>query len=296
MVFSVPSFVGVGDDYDKKADTGKKPGRTFLCPAPKLGTGPDALLDKTFKSVHEGDPYVEPGVAERRSKMEAAKKRINPSGFKLANPPKKGCGLGSYFGTFQDKPTPHETDYVVPRKGEVPARKKAEPRPILTNPTKVGTYGVSGTLLSGIGSDYVADFYDAKRQKEREDLERHKKLMKGAPWRGGGRKGYTFDEGEGTGVSTCYQLTQPLSPRAERKSTFECKGPEAPWRPGGKIPTRLPPVEYREDPYDGYDPRTESKGKKASTAPAGADRAGWKPSNAGQNDFWYTKSIAFARL
>jgi len=294
MVFSVPSFATVGDDYDKKTGPKKKAGRTFLCPAPKIGTGPDALLDKNFKSIHEGDPYVDTDKAERRAKMESVKKRVNPQGFRLASPPKKGCGLGSYFGTFQDKPTPHETDYIVPRKGEVPQRKKPEPRPILTNPTKAGTYGVAGTLLSDIGADYVADFYDAKRQKEREDLEHHKKAMKGAPWRGGGRKGFTFDEGQGTGVSTCYQLTQPLSPRADRKAAFECKGPEAPWRPGGKVPVRLPPVEYREDPYDGFDPRAQ-KGKKAETAPSGS-RAGWKPSNAGQQDFWYTKSIAFARL
>jgi hypothetical protein len=293
MVFSVPTFATVGDDYDKKPQQTKKPGRTFLTPGPKSGTLPDATFSKDYRSIHEGDPYIDQGTAERRVKMESVKKRLNPVGFRLSSPPKKACGLGSYFGTFQDKPTPHETDYVVPRKGEAPPRKPAAPRPMLTNPTRKGTYGVAGTLLSPIGQEYVADFYDSRRQKDREDHEKHKQLVKGAPWKGGGRKGYTFDEGEGTGVSTCYQLTKPLSPRHEHKATYQVKGPEAPWRPGGKLPVQLPPVEYREDPYDGYDPRTEPR-KKAETAPSGT-RAGWRP-NGQTNDFWYTKSIAFGRL
>jgi hypothetical protein len=284
MVFSIPTFATVGDDYDKKDEIKKKPGRTFL-----TGT---AKAEETFKSVHEGDPYVDPGTAERRAKLEAGKKRINPTGFRLASPPKKGAGLGSYFGTFQDKPTPHETDYVVPRKGEAVPRKQPEKRPIMTCASKQGGFGVAGTLLSPIGADYVADFYEARREKDRELHEQHKKLMKGAPWRGGGRKGYTFDEGAGTGASTCYQLTKPLEEKKVFKSAADCKGPEAPWRPGGRVPTKLPPVEYREDPFDGYDPR--SPPKKAGTAPSGT-RPGWRP-NGQTNDFWYSKSIAFGRL
>lgn len=293
MVFSIPSFATVGDDYDKKLPQAKKPGRTFLTPAPKAGTMPDACFDKEFKSIHEGDPYVEPGVAERRARIESEKKKVNAAGFRLASPPKKACGLGSYYGTFYESPLPHETDYIVPRKGEAPPRKSPEKRPIFTAPTKKGTFGVAGTLLSNIGTDYVADFYDAPRQKEREELEKHKKLQKGAPWKPqGNRIGYTFDEGQGTGVSTCYALTKPLEPKKEHKSTYQLKGPEAAWKPAGKIPARLPPVEYREDPFDGADPRQEPK-KKAAT-PANS-KPGWKP-NGNTNDTWYTKSIAFARL
>lgn len=294
MVFSIPSFTTVGDDYDKKIPVAKKPGRTFLTPAPKTGTLPDACFDKEFKSIHEGDPYVEPAVAERKARVESEKKKLSTNIFRLASPPKKGCGLGSYYGTFYDEPLPHETDYIVPRKGEAPPRKEPEKRPIFTAPVKKGTYGVAGTLLSNIGADHVADFYDAPRAKEREDQEKHKKLMKGAPWRpNGNRKGYTFDEGETTGVSTCYKLTKPLSPRKETKSNYQVKGPDNAWKPAGKIPARLPPVEYREDPYDGFDPREGPKKKAASAG--SSSKPGWKP-NGNTNDTWYTKSIAFARL
>lgn len=289
MVFSVPTFVGVGDNYDKAPAESRFKGKSMLAPGPK--SGQDATFDG-FKSIHQGDPFIDPGTAERRAKMEAAKKKVTSTGFRLSSPPKKGCGLGSYFGTFQDKPTPHETDYVVPRKGEAVTRKLPAPRPILTGPTKKGTYGVAGTLLSKEGTEYVADFYDARRQADRADLERHQKLMKGAPWRGGGRKGFTFDEGQGTGVSSCYALTKPLEEKKLPKSAAECKGPEAPWRPGGKVPVKLPPVEYREDPFDGYDPTSPKK--KASTAPGGA-RPAWRPQGQ-QGDTWFTKSIAFARL
>mmetsp|Transcript_23630 Transcript_23630/g.73203 ORF Transcript_23630/g.73203 Transcript_23630/m.73203 type:complete len:295 (-) Transcript_23630:540-1424(-) len=292
MVFSVPTFTTVGDDYDAKPKDAKKKGlKTMLGSGPKSGN--DATFDR-FKSIHEGDPYVEPGVAERRARLEAAKKKLTPSGFRLASPPQKAPGLGTHFGTFDAKPIPHETDYVVPRKGEAPPRKQPAPRPMLTNPTKKGTFGVAGTLLSKEGTDYVADFYDSKREADRKDHERHKQLMKGAPWRGGGRRGYTFDEGPGTGASTCYKLTKPLEEKKVRESKAAVKGPDAPWRPGGKVPKRLPPVDYREDPYDGYDPRAGPK-KKAETAPSGS-RPAWRPNAAGKGDTWYTKSVAFHGL
>lgn len=286
MVFSIPSFATVGDDYDKKPTESRFKGKTLI-PGAKKET-----FDE-FKSIHQGDPYVDSGTAERRAKLEASKKRVNGAVFRLASPPKKACGLGSYFGTFQDKPTPHETDYVVPRKGEAPPRKEPAPRPIFTNPTKKGTFGVAGTLLSKEGTEYVADMYEAKREAARKDLEEHKKAMKGAPWKGCGRRGYTFDEAAGTGASSCYALTKPLEEKKLPKSNAAVKGPEAPWRPGGKIPVKLPPVEYREDPFDGYDPAAEPR-KKASTAPSGS-RPSWRP-NGNQNDTWYTKSIAFGRL
>lgn len=289
MVFSVPTFSTVGDDYDAKPKDAKKRGlRAMLSSAPKSGT--DATFDR-FRSIHEGDPYVDPGVAERRAKLEAAKKKLTPSGFRLASPPQKAPGLGTHFGTFDAKPIAHETDYVVPRKGESPPRKQPAPRPILTNPSKKGTFGVAGTLLNKEGTEYVADFYEAKRMSEKADREKSKALMKGAPWKGGGRRGYTFDEGQGTGASTCYQLTKPLEEKKVRKSNAEVKGPDTAWRPGGKVPKKLPPVEYREDPYDGYDPRAGPK-KKVSTAPSGG-RAAWRPNAAGTGDTWYTKSIAF---
>lgn len=292
MVFSVPTFTSVGDDYDKKINSGKpKPGRCFVTSGPKQGMGIDVTFEKAYKSIHEGDPYIDPGTAERRAKLESSKKRVVPEGFKLSSPPQKASGLGGYFGTFQKQPIPHETDYIVPRKGDKPARREPAPRPIFTAPTRKGTYGVAGTLLSKEGTEYVADFYDAKKVSEKEDHEKHKKLMKGAPWKGCGRKGFTFDESYNTGAPQCYVLTKPLEPKKEFKSKVQGHPQSVAWKPGGVVPTKLPPIEYREDPYDGHDPR-EAPRKKTADESKGPS---WRP-NGATNDTWYTKSIAFARL
>lgn len=291
MVFSVPSFVGVGDDFDKEVKKDKKPGRTFLAGGPKKGNGPDALFGKQFQSIHEGDPYVDPGTLEKRNKREKAKKCLTSNGFRLASPPKKPTGPGDFHGTFDEKPLVHETDYVVPRKGESPPRKQPAPRQVYTAPTAKGGFGFPKTTLSAIGTDYVADFYDAPREAAKRDLEKHKQLVKGAPWKGASRRGYTFDEGSGTGASKCYTQTKPMPPRKPTTSNASCKGPDSAWRPGGIVPKRLPPVEYREDPFDGFDPREANKKR---TKPD-TGKPGWRPA-ANQNDTWYTKSIAFARL
>ena len=119
------------------------------------------------------------------------------------------------------------------------------------------------------------------------NLEHHKKLEGRAPWRPHMRLGATFDEGLGTGVSQCFRMTKPMPPR-KKVEVQKKKLPDTPWRPAGAVPER-PPLEYREDPYGGYDPREPPKKKH------GDERAGWRPSGA-TNSSWYTQSIAFKKL
>mmetsp|Transcript_68833 Transcript_68833/g.80241 ORF Transcript_68833/g.80241 Transcript_68833/m.80241 type:complete len:291 (+) Transcript_68833:130-1002(+) len=290
MVFSIPSFATVGDPYvKKKVVDARSHNRTFLTSPPKPGTMPDSLFDHEFKSIHEGDKYVEPHVADRRYHNDKLKKNLTTNGFKFASPPQKAVGLGSYFGTIQKDAWRHETDFVVPRKGEAPPKPVSRPRQIYTALPKKGTFGFPNITLSAIGSDYVASFYDQGRENARIEREAHQKLMKGAPFKTGGRKGFTFDESVATGASTCYMLTKPLAPR-KAKTEAPKKKLEQPWRPSGPI-FKDTKMEYREDPYDHYDPRvgTQKKGH------GGGDKAAWKP-NSNIDNHWYSCSIAFKRL
>lgn len=291
MVFSIPSFATVGDPYVKKKVIDQRShALSFVTSPAKWGTMPDALFDKQTKSIHEGDKYVEPGVAERRYKNEKLKKNLTTNGFKVASPSPKAVGLGSYFGTIQREPWRHETDFVVPRKGEAPPKPVNKPRQIYTAPAKRGSFGFPNTTLSNIGNDYVASFYDQARENAKKERELHQKLLKGAPFKTGGRKGTTFDESPSTGASTCYVLTKPIPPKKQR-AELQFKKNEQPWRPSGPV-FKNTQCEYREDPYDHYDPR---EGPKKKAHGAGSDKAAWKP-NSQTDNHWYSCSIAFKRL
>lgn len=290
MVFSIPTFATIGDEYDKKKVVDERSkGKSFVAVAPKKGNMPDALFSKTFLSIHEGDKYVDPGTAEKRYRLEKAKKNIVPQGFRLSNPTPKGCGLGSNFGTFQKNGWPHETDYIVPRKGESPPRREPTKRPIFTSPGKKGTFGFPNTTLSPIGQDYIADFYEARRMQEKKELEDHHKKIKGPGFKCASRRGYTFDEMMGTGVSGCYKMTKPMA-ILKRKPKPPPKRIEHPWRPSGPIEKGPPKIEYREDPYDGFDPRVGKQKKVFKN-----DKSSFRPAGA-TNTSWYTSSIAFKRL
>lgn len=290
MVFSIPSFTTVGDQYQKKKVIDQRShGKSFVAVSGRVGNMPDALFEKQFKSIHEGDRFVELNVAERRYKNEKLKKNLTTNGFRFSSPSQKASGLGSHYGTLQGTPFRHETDFVVPRKGEAPPKPHHEPRAIFTSPPKKGTFGFSNICLSNIGQEYVASFYDQGREDAKKDRQRHEALMKGQPFKLGGRKGTTFDEGPMTGATTCFMLTKPLQPR-KQKAVPPKKKAEQPWRPCGPV-FKNTKCEYREDPYDGYDPREGPKKK----AHGSSDKAAWKP-NSNTDNHWYSCSIAFKRL
>ena len=291
MVFSIPSFLCVGDEYDKRhLQDERSKGKNFVSPGPKKGKLPDALFTKEYRSIHEGDPFVDTKKQEQRARMEREKKKICDKVWRPANPPKRPTGLGTYYGCCDETPIPHETDYIVPRKGDAPRKQPISKRNIYTSPPKRGTYGFPGTTLSAIGQDYIACTFDAARDAKRKEELKAKIQSKGQSFKAACRLGRTFDEGMGTGVSQCYVLTQPMPPKKPFVGFTGLKGPEAPWKPAGKV-TQEVPLEYREDPYDGFDPRVP----KAKKAKSDKERAAFRPSGA-TNSSWYTKSIAFARL
>lgn len=294
MVFSIPSFLGVGDDYDKKDLKDKRAvGRNFAVPGPKSGNGPDAMLGKQFVSIHAGDRYVDPDTMERREKVEKRKKNIVPQGFRPTNAAPKPCGPGDSYTTMGQK-FPHMTDFVVPRRGDIPAKVEVPKRGIYAHFPKTGGFGYAGLTLSRVGEDYVASEYDAPRKKAMEERERHIAALakrNAPPFRCPGRLGTTLDEGPMTGASQCYTLTKPMPPKQifVSQAAVSVAGRTAAWRPAGALPQlRYSEIKYLEDPYDGYDPRVGTVKKKPSDKfmkPAGAT-----------NTSWYTKSIAFARF
>jgi hypothetical protein len=290
MVFSIPSFVGVGDPYVKrrKLKDQRVVGRNFVAVAPKTGKNPDALLEKEFHSIHEGDRFVEAQVADRRYQNAKLKKNLTSNGFKFASPPQKPQGLGSYFGTIQKTAFPHETDFIVARKGDIPAKHATKPRQIYTAPGKKGTFGFPNTTIGKEGQDYVASFYGQERENARKEREASMKLMKGAAFKVVGRKGKTFDEGPATGVSQCFVMTKPM-PIRKQKAVPPKKPLEHPWKPNGPT-NQKPSIEYREDPYDKFDPRAPRKTHKKDS-----DAKAWKP-NSSTDNFWYSTSIAFRGL
>jgi len=297
MVFSIPSFTTVGDQFDKPKKSVKDERSKSLADkafnpyySGKKGKLPDALFTRKFLSINEGDLFVDPLTRERRAKAgrKSTVKEDRPV-WHTAGFPKKHSGSGDYYGTIGGV-NPHETSYIVPRKGEAPPRKAIENRGFYTNPTKKGTFGFSNVTLSNIGQNYVADFFDAERKKNFELLQRGKKLMKAdKPFLGISRCARTFDEFGGSGASAVYTMTRPMAPRKKKSEIKEDKKDQNPWRPAGNPPP-VHAIEYREDPYDGFDPRI-GKVKKVTKD----DRATFRPAGA-TNSSWFTKSIAFAKL
>eukprot|EP00760_Papus_ankaliazontas_P037610 PhM_4_TR8611/c0_g1_i1/m.64299 len=288
--FGDTNYTTIGDDYDKvKVRDARSKGLNFVTTGSKKGKGPEVTFSKEFLSLHQGDRYIDPGTAERKERMAKAAKRIVASGFKYSNPPKNSNGSGTYFGTFQEaNPLPHETDYVVLRKGQHAKRHEFAPRNIVTAQPKHGTYGFNKTTLSDIGLNYIADFYDAARTKARSEAVAGKQKMPPVPFKSAGTLGTTFDANKGSGISQVYTMTKAMPPRKPviSKASVAREGVSA-WRPNN-FKVNYDALEYREDPYELRDQR--DKQNRVKNTPA----VPWKPVSVSKSRM--TRSIAFAGL
>jgi len=286
-MFSPPAFITIGDEYDKKDRLPERyKGKNLKTAPPKKGNLNDALFQKQFLSLSQGDKFVDPGLYERRSRLESEKKKLTPQGFKFANPPHRPGGSGTYFGTFSEKAPPkHEPEFAVTKKGEKPDDAKAHLKNFVTNPPKKGTFGVPGTTLShGDEFKYVSDPYDgAKRREVLASKESSKKIV-GPAFKSSCRKADYFDE-TGHGVSKVFSLDQPLP--AKRPNTQQMQAPLAKaWRPGGTLLSEITKgPEYQEDPYEAKEKqiREARKNEKPTVA--------WRP--IGGPKTLYTRPIKF---
>jgi hypothetical protein len=250
--FGEPSYISTDADVTKsdpyiKAEPipSRYLGASFSVGRMKKGKGPDALLEKKFKTLASAeqnngkeDPYVDPNSVGRKATMEAKKKNISERDFRYTSPGKKSTGSGSYTGCIQSAPIPHEPDYKATQRGEVPERPKPQPTNIKTAPAKKGTYGMIGTTLGKIepSDKSKPDEYEAMRIMERKRWEESKKkIIHQQPFKTLGRPKRFFDEKNATGVSDVFHqepIKEPKEPKGEKKKEekkdlkpFVCSSP-----------------------------------------------------------------------
>ena len=128
MVFSIPSYLGVGDRYKKPIDA-RAQGATFLVSRPKTGTNPDALFDKEFHYMWNGERGGDAETVRMREMHENNKKNLTPNGFVYTGPP-----VFTHFrieqpwrpaGYVEDKPTTMEY-WEDPYRGYDPRKEPKE--------------------------------------------------------------------------------------------------------------------------------------------------------------------------
>jgi hypothetical protein len=272
MTFSPPAFITIGDEYDKKDQIPDRyKGKNFKTAGAKKGALGDALFQKKFLSLSEGDKYVDSGYFDKRARLENEKKKLNPQGFKYANPPKKACGSGTYFGTFSERnPPKHEVEYDVVQRGQSPDKAHQHLKNITTKPPPKGTYGFPGRSI-GKGNEYkyISDPYDGERRKDALAAKQSAKKIVGAPFKGSCKHTEFFDETP-HGISKVYTIDKALpakKPAGDEHKSFVAK----PFKPSSANFTvsKYPP--YQEDPYEAKEKAAREQRKK--------DRVGtvWKP-------------------
>ncbi|XP_055951671.1 UPF0602 protein C4orf47 homolog [Argiope bruennichi] len=99
----------------------------------------DGYFRETYPRVFEGEAYMDPIRLRRLHRLEQDKK-IRDGKFIYANPPKKPCGSGSNYGTFDDYIGKTEYFSSHPRDVEPSSPPKKN---FFVNPGKKGTgYGI----------------------------------------------------------------------------------------------------------------------------------------------------------
>lgn len=285
MVFSIPSYLCCGDRYKHVVDE-RAQGPTMVVSRPKTGKMSDALFEDAHTYAWNGERGGNYELVRLREKNESAKKNLTPNGFVYSSPAQKGEGLGSYFGTIGGA-MPY---FHRPREPfSIPKKKELAPRSIYTNRPKQGGYGYANLGLSNVGCDYIATIYDQGIINERAERAAMKLKMPEHPFRPGGRRGFTFDEALGTGVSRVYTMTVPFKEKRQAEPMHHFVVDQL-WRPAGYVEDKPTRMDYWEDPYGGYDPRIEPKDRVKKPS----DKI-FLPSSRGDH-FWYTQSIVMKRM
>lgn len=243
----------VGDEYDRRNNiaSDRHKGRNMVtCPG-KKGAGPDVTFSQKVLSLSEGDKYVDPGLGDRRHKMEQNKKKLYPGVFRPSSPGKRPVGAGSLFGTFGGGYEHKADDSSVKTKADGASRYEQKPRYIFTNPMKKGTYGFPGLTIGKVSEVRdKADPYEGERRFAAIEEKRGAQRAMGPAFKASCRRGGAFDESE-HGVSKVYSLDRQLP---VRKIVVEPpRAPIVPWRPSnpgkhGFNCTKI--IEYKEDPLD----------------------------------------------
>jgi hypothetical protein len=283
-MFSTPTFLSIGDDYDKKIPVPDRLKGSQIKTSPsKKGHLNDALFDKGHKSLSEGDKYLDPGTIDKKERIEASKKKITPEGFKFTNPGRKSTGLGGGEGCFNAYP--HETEYPVVRKGEVPAKHNPLPKNMTTCPPKKGGPGFPGTTL-GPPLPYISDPIDGEKRMAATETKAKVSKFVGGPFRAACKRTDYFDTQPNVAASKVYSLDRALPAKKSAPTVAPpITTPFKPSSPPRKGYNKVPIIPYQEDPID-------LQAKKArEEAAANKPSVTWKPVSA--NKSLPTRSIAF---
>ena len=192
-------------------------GKQFSTRGAKTGANPDALLDSTYKRLSDGEPFFDPGVAERR-----AKKKDNPEvtqPFKPPQPSKVGV-VGGCIGPIPSH-VPVHGDKSSERRARVRKEVVHEGRNFVTSSTKKGTYSsnVSTTIgdapafMFGDSPSHGINAERAERRRLRDKITQP--FVSGGPPRLLDSKVYVNEPGD-------------MKPRAVKKDPDS-----AGWRPAG---------------------------------------------------------------
>eukprot|EP01013_Petalomonas_cantuscygni_P003461 TRINITY_DN1364_c0_g1_i1.p3 TRINITY_DN1364_c0_g1~~TRINITY_DN1364_c0_g1_i1.p3 ORF type:complete len:304 (+),score=32.84 TRINITY_DN1364_c0_g1_i1:157-1068(+) len=258
--FGRVSYLGIGDEYDKKKklDRKEKEGesRPFVVSGSKAG--PQALFEKTTKSLAQGDPYIDPGLVERKSRALVKKEDLKP--FVISAKTTKSV----MPGLLGDYPK-HEPEYDITRRGEVPKKKgegddgKKPSHTFTTRPTAKGGYGFAGTTIGGASYKYISDPFDDRAARNAQFRSSRGEKLSGAPPFKSAVGAPMIGRHSHTGADLIYSLTGPLPARkADSKMAAPDKAP-VPWKPSapaksGKLPLSGRYPEHVSDPVDAKPP------------------------------------------
>ncbi|KAA6395404.1 MAG: hypothetical protein EZS28_009070 [Streblomastix strix] len=163
--FEQPKFHSIGDPYnDKRVYTDRDKGKQLLTNPIKKGHNDHmVLLEKNYTPLFANDGYTEMTILERRQEVENLKKNIVPKPFIPSNPPKKGVGKGSLYGTIMPPPEHQSEGFKYTTREDI----KHSPRQFQTNPAKQGSYGGGyHTTILGKEFEYTTEPYGGDKTKK----------------------------------------------------------------------------------------------------------------------------------
>ena len=257
----VANSINIGDEYVKKRGLNVDPrtkGKQFQTSPLKLGKTADVTFNK-FTTLAVGEPFVEMAIRIRHERNESLKKQIVDKPFRPSSPPKRSTGHGTHYGTFsplKNMKTTDEYDKRPAKKGEV----ALGPKNILTNPPKLGTYGMIGTNIGGKPEGVTGEYtYSSEPPKGRPSTapEKLKPFVPSSP----SQKGtYGFQHLNINGIHNPHGVigeytyqADPIATTRSHKSDTEAVKPFRPSHPSrrgrGFYGTfRWSGQEYKEDP------------------------------------------------
>ncbi|CAN0051378.1 cilia-and flagella-associated protein 96 isoform X1 [Lampetra fluviatilis] len=180
-LFSELGYISIGDKYkssfNKAFNAAANHGRQMLTEGPKSRSAlPAGYFSQGFTRVMQGEAYSDPIKIRRQRRLQEAKKNLGKA-LLPSSCPKKPSGLGSYYGTLGG-PIPALSPAQLSKKPY-----SAPGRNFVTNPPKKGTgYGYPQVMIGSL-PPYMPDPYDRAKEIRRKEMETHKKMVKGAPFR-----------------------------------------------------------------------------------------------------------------